>query len=495
MGNDNEDVLSYFHMHKHPSKLSYLIVLILAITLWPTTKAKAEEYSCNQDPIYSRHESGITTVASRIRNMPCMQESSILNVVPAQKNIKILAETDGWYKVEYDGVTGWMGASLINMAGNSTSPSPAANQTAKLTVKIIGIDEFNFKKLENRNADLINRLRNMIVLRVNHFGKAYLIKEDGLLKPLTGEEVKAYKQNSGTKTTDEPAIKAVVKIRKIVGVTEQDFLKLQNGDQALLNRLKDMLILRVQSHGEAYWVMTTGGLKFLTKSEIGDYLTSGTTKEPVKTENPKTKEIPVVSQQNGQMYLQGNLIEPGKVKLTWSLTDMTSPNGFKVVISEQMNPVYPGNDYHYLTDPARRDDIWSGLKAGKTYHFRVCEYLGGKCGKYSNDIAIEVAANEAQANEMTAGNINLTVNVSDQGKAALNWELTDMTSPKGFKTVISEQPNPVYPGNDYHYLTDPDLRTDTWSNLESGQTYHFRVCEYLGGSCGTYSNDVSIVAK
>ena len=93
---------------------------------------------------------------------------------------------------------------------------------------------------------------------------------------------------------------------------------------------------------------------------------------------------------NGTITLSGSYDQTlGKVLLNWTLTNMTSPNGFKIVQSTQLNPVYPGNEYHYLSDPSVRADNWTGLSAG-TYHFRVCEYLGGACGIYSNDLVVIV---------------------------------------------------------------------------------------------------------
>jgi len=177
-----------------------------------------------------------------------------------------------------------------------------------------------------------------------------------------------------------------------------------------------------------------------------------------------------------------------KVVLSWELTDLTSSKGFKIVKSTNPNPVYPGNTYHYLSDPNARADSWSGLVAG-TYHFRVCEYLGGACGIYSNDLEITVTGSVV---DNSNGEIDLS-GYYDQsnGKVYLNWSLTDLNSPKGFKIVQSTNPNPVYPGNTYHYLSNPDTRSDYWPSLGSG-SYHFRICEYLGGACGIYSNDLVI---
>ena len=173
--------------------------------------------------------------------------------------------------------------------------------------------------------------------------------------------------------------------------------------------------------------------------------------------------------------------------LTWT-TNFTSVNGYKIVKSTEPNPVYPGNDYHYRDDSATRSETWADLSNG-TYHFRVCEYLGSKCGVYSNDVTVTISNQADNIN----GSIYLNGSVIN-GVVSLNWSLTNMTSPNGFKVVKSTQPNPVYPGNDYHYLTDPLTRTNTWEGLGAG-TYHFRVCEYLGGACGIYSNDLSLTVQ
>lgn len=195
---------------------------------------------------------------------------------------------------------------------------------------------------------------------------------------------------------------------------------------------------------------------------------------------------------NGSITLTASWsAEKNKVILQWKPIDLYSAKGFKVVKSTAANPVYPGNDYHYLSDPATRSDYWTGLTAG-TYHFRVCEYLGGSCGKYSNDVSVTVPGT---ATDNSNGSITLSGNYeASLGKVLLNWSVANMYSDKGFKIVYSATANPVYPGNEYHYLSDPNVRSDKWVGLEAG-TYHFRVCEYLGGSCGIYSNDINVTVQ
>jgi|GEM_PF-891072 len=195
---------------------------------------------------------------------------------------------------------------------------------------------------------------------------------------------------------------------------------------------------------------------------------------------------------NGSIELIGSWnSDKNKVILQWKPINLYSAKGFKVVKSTTANPVYPGNEYHYLSDPAARSDAWTGLQAG-TYHFRVCEYLGGSCGKYSNDVTVTVPGAVA---DNSNGSITLSGSYdANKDKVILNWSLKDMYSSKGFKVVYSTQANPVYPGNEYHYLSSPDARSDKWTGLAPG-TYHFRVCEYLSGSCGIYSNDTTVTVQ
>jgi len=497
---------------KKSLKASGFILSLFAFVMLYAGQARAAD--CGNDPVYERDMTGRATVGSRVRDWACMEDSKILTVIPAGTQVHIIGETDGWYKVKVGDKTGWVGAQLLSItsddqsSGKVESDSSAKPAATNAAVKLIGIDEDNYRSLKEGNRDLRNRLKNMIVLRVHFHGEAYLVNEDGTLKSLKADEVKALKEKKAevkekAQEQKKEQTGAVLKLRKLIGIDEANFAKLEAGDATLRARLMDMLVLRVHKHGEAYWVNPDGGLKFLGPGEVGYYLTQNLKPDQSKTgssddngsddskvEDSKDDQIST----SGSITLSGQLTDPGKVKLTWTTTDLDAPKGFKVVISESANPVYPGNTYHYLDSSSAREDVWTKLTGGKTYHFRVCQYLGGKCGVYSNDLPILVETNGMGSDSVMPGSIDLTVTAVSGGKANISWSLTDMTSPKGFKVVVDEDPNPVYPGNDYHYLDNPDTRADTWTGLESGKTYHFRVCEYLGGYCGTYSNDASVTA-
>lgn len=170
----------------------------------------------------------------------------------------------------------------------------------------------------------------------------------------------------------------------------------------------------------------------------------------------------------------------------WNVVNLESPKGFKIVKSFEPNPVYPGNEYKYLSDGGSRSYAWK-ITDGKIYHFRVCQYLGGECGVYSNDITVTAKLIQ----NIDAQKIILSATPSEKG-AYLSWVLENAESPYGFKIVKSAEPNPVYPGDEFYYFTYSYGRQYFWPLNEPG-TYHFRICKYNGnGACEFYSNDVSV---
>ena len=103
-------------------------------------------------------------------------------------------------------------------------------------------------------------------------------------------------------------------------------------------------------------------------------------------------------------------------KLTW-ITDGYSKNGFKVVWSKNSGPTYPlrdGDQYHYYSDPSYKTDYLEAFSGEGTYYARVCEYLGGKCGIYSNQITISLGNNSNKNDE-----ISTTSEVKDNTETAI----------------------------------------------------------------------------
>lgn len=78
--------------------------------------------------------------------------------------------------------------------------------------------------------------------------------------------------------------------------------------------------------------------------------------------------------------------------VTWS-TIGYSKNGYKIVWSKNTNPAYPNRDgdkYVYLPDPNASNTALEAFNGTGTYYVRICEYLGGSCGIYSNEVTISL---------------------------------------------------------------------------------------------------------
>ncbi|MBU1132264.1 FecR domain-containing protein [Patescibacteria group bacterium] len=177
--------------------------------------------------------------------------------------------------------------------------------------------------------------------------------------------------------------------------------------------------------------------------------------------------------------------------VSWTIKGF-SAKGFKVVWSKNSNPTYPtriGDKYVYYSNPETRAGKISAFDGSGTYYVRVCEYLGGKCGLYSNQVKVELTG--ANKESAASGVNSISLNVS--GTTA-TWTV-DGYSASGFKLVWSKNSEPTYPtrsGDKYEYYSDPATRSGKLSVFDGTGTYYVRVCEYLGGKCGKYSNQTTV---
>jgi len=173
----------------------------------------------------------------------------------------------------------------------------------------------------------------------------------------------------------------------------------------------------------------------------------------------------------------------GEAKVTWSVIGSFS-KGFKVVWSDSTTtPKYPDNSAVYAGLDARSATITG--TPGTKYYIRVCKYNGSGCDFYSSKATFTFPeAAEPVSIEITGISDKVT------GYAYINWSVTG-SFPSGFKIAWSAtNPNPVYPPTTdelWTYISDPNARSAVVEGTPDS-TYYFRICQYLGGSCGVYSN-------
>jgi len=225
------------------------------------------------------------------------------------------------------------------------------------------------------------------------------------------------------------------------------------------------------------------------KEKLATVLEKPIVEKPAKEEFPKEK--PALSY---SIKLSGKALDDG-IFLSWAVSGIDVSKGFKVVKSLSANPTFPGDGYIYVSDSSYRNYKLS-LKDGKEWHLRACRYRGdGTCDTYSNEVVVKAPYVKGEKSEgSNVDSLSLKLIKKSDSKVRLEWDV-DGKSNNGFKVVWSRNSGPTYPtrdGDKFHYLSDSNTRSDAVSGLDSGKKYYFRVCEYLGGKCGTYSNEKSI---
>lgn len=195
--------------------------------------------------------------------------------------------------------------------------------------------------------------------------------------------------------------------------------------------------------------------------------------------------------QNRSIHLSAAAKENG-IQFEFTVQNAEGFDGFKLVRNESGNPVYPGNDAQYI-DSGKRSAFWE-ITDGKVWHFRICFYQNGSCSTYSNDIEVQAPK---KTSENTSGSVS-SISLSATGVKSVSWSING-TSPMGFKIVWSKNDQPTYPPrNDddlWAYDSNPDTRSWTIDPKKGSGRYFVRVCEYLGGKCGTYSNQIELTAE
>jgi hypothetical protein len=222
--------------------------------------------------------------------------------------------------------------------------------------------------------------------------------------------------------------------------------------------------------------------------------TSTASSTVVKEEKSETatEDKPV---QNSGITLSAVKVANG-VKFTWQVNNVNTDSGFKLVKSLDPNPVYPGDDYQYLSNSSQRSYTWL-IKDGKTYNFRVCQYLGGKCGVYSNNIKIAAPLVDNKSDDESDSNSGegvKSISLSSVGVGKVSWSTSGYSS-MGYKLVWSKNSGPTYPcreGDRYNYYSDPSTSGGSLDAFDGNGSYYVRVCQYLGGKCGVYSNQIIV---
>jgi len=185
-----------------------------------------------------------------------------------------------------------------------------------------------------------------------------------------------------------------------------------------------------------------------------------------------------------------NLSNEGNGKVRWT-HEGDARKGFKVVWSKTSGPTYPTrttDQYQYLSSPDASSATLTAFDGTGTYYVRVCEYTGSGCDLYSNEVTTFFEESTSASGDVTS------ITLTSEGEGEISWEL-DGYSDMGFKVVYSLSSGPTYPtrsGDKYQYFSSPNTSEASLDAFDGAGTYYVRVCEYLGGACGLYSNEITV---
>lgn len=348
---------------------------------------------------------------------------------------------------------------------------------------IINLDDGSAIRLNKDSAITLTSLAGDHFVITNDKGQVYtrVVKSDRIFEVASAG---ATYQSVGTayKTVNEEKLKGVEVYEskvKILGASEKEILVEQ---------------------GNKYYVLNTANKKAektfvkISSADVAkDEFLSWNKTEDIKLNEAEadTTATADVTEDSGKIILTAKQVSGG-ISLTWTADGVDAPNGFKVVKSTQIDPVYPGNDYYYASNPDTRSYKWS-LNDGKTYFFRVCQYIDGVCKAYSNNIKVTAPKVVETETEASTGPVS-SLTIASAGTGKVTWKISGY-SEQGFKLVWSKNSGPTYPtrsGDKYNYYSDSGTRSGTIDAFSGNGTYYVRVCEYLGGKCGKYSNQITM---
>lgn len=362
---------------------------------------------CGSDPIYSKNMTGAPTVGLRMRDVACMEGSKVLTVIPAGTSVQIVAETDGWYKVKYNGLTGWMGAQYMEAKGaaKSEAKTEIKEEKKKLTAELgkktmIGILEKDYKLVMKGDKELQERLKDKVLLRVQAKGETWYVEKDGALtqvkligknefKRLIKEEKKELKaEKKEVKKEEKPlspagsiTLKAEVGSGKVwlswvANVDASNGFKIVKSTEPNPTYPENSAEYVDANSRNREWALSGGKTYYIrvcryTGNGCDSYSNEVTVTVPVSEEKVVSK-TPYTAISH-ELVLKATTL-PGAVALEWTERTSEGFDGYKLVRSTSNADLSYPND-GYIEFLPNRDSLYfiDGMaKPGVAYYYRVC---------------------------------------------------------------------------------------------------------------------------
>ncbi len=188
-------------------------------------------------PVSEKKWTGKITSGVNIRDLTCM-DSNKVGTVSGGAVVAILGEADGWYLIKTDaGVKGYVWQDFITVTSKDGLPSFTGNKEVVKEKEKEIVKEVK-KETTSEKTSIQERLKGRILLQVENNGEAWYVRPD---------DGKRYYMKDGA--TAYEMMRAFG-----LGISEADFAKLDGGNKDLRANLKGKIVLRVQLHGEAYYI-------------------------------------------------------------------------------------------------------------------------------------------------------------------------------------------------------------------------------------------------
>ncbi len=235
--------------------------------------------------------------------------------------------------------------------------------------------------------------------------------------------------------------------------------------------------------------VTDGKFGALVELEIGENIINieAKSKDGIITTKSVTVTRNKVSANEPSIVLSAEM-KLQDVKLSWVSSSLDTSYGYNVL--ESTSPLPTTSDKFNTAPITLNYHTRYQLVDGLVHYFRVCQIKkDGSCGVYSNQVPVISKLEQSSVSSI------VVTGIKDK---TVNWTFSSQAH-GGFTILWSTKPGPTHPGNSETYtkvIPNPITTYGTIdSNVVSGQTYYVRVCENLGGKCGTYSNETSFVAQ
>lgn len=238
-------------MNNHMKNYFYFGIILLVCVFFMPLVALAGD--CFADPVHQYSGAAGISSAVFMRDQACMDGSSILTTLSAGTAISLLGYTDGWYNVSANGARGWVGERFVAGGGAKTGKvwsSYQAYMNEYPSLRPTTSDTFSKQPIHDPN--FLSRVKGYILLQVQEHGEAWYVDPVTQKRSYMKDGAVAYQmmRSFGLGITDSD-LSNLSEMNTTAEITSASSVCASN---SIANRLKGRILLRIQQHGEAYYV-------------------------------------------------------------------------------------------------------------------------------------------------------------------------------------------------------------------------------------------------